>query len=229
MTLDKKDLCTLLDSSLSLVTGGKAANFENTFYAAIEKNRDVYEKFVEELTEITKILKEDLEFFLDSDPAATSTDEIKLAYPGFKAIAIYRISHAIYKLGYKVQARFISEVAHSQTGIDIHPAATISYPFFIDHGTGIVVGETSKIGKRAKIYQCVTLGAVSLSNAKELRGVVRHPQVGDNVTIYAGASLLGPIKIGDNVTIGSNVFLTKDVASNMKVIIGEPELIYKNK
>ena len=229
MTLDKKDLCTLLDSSLSLVTGGKAANFENTFYAAIEKNRDVYEKFVEELTEITKILKEDLEFFLDSDPAATSTDEIKLAYPGFKAIAIYRISHAIYKLGYKVQARFISEVAHSQTGIDIHPAATISYPFFIDHGTGIVVGETSKIGKRAKIYQCVTLGAVSLSNAKELRGVVRHPQVGDNVTIYAGASLLGPIKIGNNVTIGSNVFLTKDVASNMKVIIGEPELIYKNK
>ena len=229
MTLDKKDLCTLLDSSLSLVTGGKAANFENTFYAAIEKNRDVYEKFVEELTEITKILKEDLEFFLDSDPAATSTDEIRLAYPGFKAIAIYRISHAIYKLGYKVQARFISEVAHSQTGIDIHPAATISYPFFIDHGTGIVIGETSKIGKRAKIYQCVTLGAVSLSNAKELRGVVRHPQVGDNVTIYAGASLLGPIKIGDNVTIGSNVFLTKDVASNMKVIIGEPELIYKNK
>ena len=229
MTLDKKDLCELLDISLTQVTGGKAADFEDVFYAATEKNREAYEKFVKELGDISIILKEDLEFFLDSDPAATSTDEIKLAYPGFKAIAIYRISHAIYKLGYKVQARFISEVAHSQTGIDIHPAASISYPFFIDHGTGIVIGETSKIGKRAKIYQCVTLGAVSLSNAKELRGVVRHPQVGDDVTIYAGASLLGPIKIGNNVTIGSNVFLTKDVTSNVKVIIGEPELIYKNK
>ena len=138
-------------------------------------------------------------------PAATSTDEIKLAYPGFKAIAIYRISHILHGLGYKVEARFISETAHSMTGIDIHPAAKISYPFFIDHGTGIVIGETSSIGKRCKIYQCVTLGAVSLSNAKQLRGVVRHPQVGNDVTLYAGASLLGAIKIGNNVTIGSNV------------------------
>ena len=115
------------------------------------------------------------------------------------------------------------------TGIDIHPAAKISYPCFIDHGTGTVIGETSSIGKRAKIYQCVTLGALSLSNAKDLRGVTRHPQVGDDVTLYAGASLLGPIKVGNNVTIGSNVFLTEDVGSNVKVIIGKPERIYKNK
>ena len=229
MNICKKDLCTLLDNSLALVNGEKANNFRSSFEKAISNDFETYSKFVEELNEIRDILKEDLEFFLDSDPAATSTDEIKLAYPGYKAIAIYRISHAIYKLGFKVQARFISEVAHSTTGIDIHPAAEISYPFFIDHGTGIVIGETSKIGKRAKIYQSVTLGAVSLSNAKELRGVIRHPQIGNDVTLYAGASLLGAIKIGDNVTIGSNVFLLKDVPSNMKVIIGEPELIYKNK
>ena len=229
MIICKKNLCALLESSLALVNSEKANDPAPLFKEAIEDNQLAYETFIKELNKIKDILKEDLEFFLDSDPAATGTDEIKLAYPGYKAIAIYRISHALYKLGYKVQARFISEVGHSSTGIDIHPAAEISYPFFIDHGTGIVIGETSKIGKRAKIYQCVTLGAVSLSNAKELRGVTRHPQLGNDVTLYAGASLLGAIKIGDNVTIGSNVFLTKDVPSNMKVIIGEPELIYKNK
>lgn len=225
----RNDLCNLLDNSLAFVIEEKDVDLLPFFEKAIEKNEKAFESFNNGLKNIRKILKEDLEFFLDSDPAATGTDEIKLAYPGFKAIAIYRVSHVLYKLGYKVQARFISEVAHSSTGIDIHPAAEISYPFFIDHGTGTVIGETSKIGKRAKIYQCVTLGAVSLSNAKELRGVTRHPQLGDDVTLYAGASLLGAIKIGNNVTIGSNVFLTKDVPGNMKVIIGEPELVYKNK
>ena len=227
--IDRKDLCALLENSLAFVIDEKANDFFPLFKKAVADDKNAYESFINGLKEVQKVLKEDLEFFLDSDPAATGIDEIKLAYPGFKAIAIYRISHVLYKLGYKVQARFISEVAHSSTGIDIHPAAEISYPFFIDHGTGIVIGETSKIGKRAKIYQCVTLGAVSLSNAKELRGVTRHPQLGDDVTLYAGASLLGAIKIGNNVTIGSNVFLTKDIPSNMKVIIGEPELIYKNK
>ena len=229
MKICKTNLCDLLDNSLAYVQGEKYEDLAPLFTKAIEDNKTAFDSYVKELDRIKTILKEDLEFFLDSDPAATGTDEIKLAYPGYKAISIYRISHAIYKLGYKVQARFISEVGHSMTGIDIHPAASISHPFFIDHGTGTVIGETSKIGKRAKIYQCVTLGAVSLSNAKQLRGVTRHPQVGDDVTIYAGASLLGPINIGNNVTIGSNVFLTKDVVSNVKVIIGEPELIYKNK
>ena len=225
----KNDLCALLDNSLAFVHGEKVEDLPLLFAKAIENNKEACDQFIRQLSGIREILKEDLEFFLDSDPAATSTDEIKLAYPGFKAISIYRISHVLYNLGYKVQARYISELAHSMTGIDIHPAAKISYPFFIDHGTGIVIGETSTIGKRAKIYQSVTLGAVSLSNAKELRGVVRHPQLGDNVTLYAGASLLGPIKVGNNVTIGSNVFLTEDVSDNMRVVIGKPELIYKNK
>ena len=229
MMICKNDLCALLDGSLAFVLGEKVDNLEQLFSKAVEDNRQAFYSFSFSLQSVKEILKEDLEFFLDSDPAATSLEEIKLAYPGFKAIAIYRISHVLYNLGYKVQARYISEQAHSMTGIDIHPAAKISYPFFIDHGTGIVIGETSSIGKRAKIYQSVTLGAVSLSNAKELRGVVRHPQIGDDVTLYAGASLLGPIKIGNNVTIGSNVFLTEDVGDNIKVVIGKPELIYKNK
>lgn len=228
MIFNKKNLCKFLDDSLAFVNN-EENDLESSFNKAIEDNKTTFNSFVTGLNKVKDILKEDLEFFLDCDPAATSTDEVKLAYPGYKAIEIYRISHTLYQLGYKVQARFISEVAHSNTGIDIHPAASISYPFFIDHGTGIVIGETSSIGKRARIYQSVTLGAVSLSNAKELRGVKRHPTVGDDVTIYAGASLLGPINIGNNVTIGSNVFLTKDIASNVKVIIGEPELIYKNK
>ena len=229
MMICKNDLCALLESSLAFVLGVKADNLEQLFSKAVEDNSQAFYSFSFSLQSVKEILKEDLEFFLDSDPAATSLEEIKLAYPGFKAIAIYRISHVLYNLGYKVQARYISEQAHSMTGIDIHPAAKISYPFFIDHGTGIVIGETSSIGKRAKIYQSVTLGAVSLSNAKELRGVVRHPQIGNDVTLYAGASLLGPIKIGNNVTIGSNVFLTEDVGDNIKVVIGKPELIYKNK
>ena len=229
MMICKNDLSALLENSLAYVLGERIDDLPLLFLKAIESNKDNCDYFIRQLNEVREILREDLEFFLDSDPAATSIEEIKLAYPGFKAIAIYRISHVLYKLGYKVQARYISELAHSMTGIDIHPAAEISYPFFIDHGTGIVVGETSKIGKRAKIYQSVTLGAVSLSNAKELRGVVRHPQIGNDVTLYAGASLLGPIKIGNNVTIGSNVFLTEDVSDNMRVVIGKPELIYKNK
>ena len=229
MKICKENLCSLLENALAYVLNEEVEDLEGAFTKAVEDNKQAYQSFVLSLNSVREILKEDLEFFLDSDPAATSTDEIKLAYPGFKAIAIYRISHILHGLGYKVEARFISETAHSMTGIDIHPAAKISYPFFIDHGTGIVIGETSSIGKRCKIYQCVTLGAVSLSNAKQLRGVVRHPQVGNDVTLYAGASLLGAIKIGNNVTIGSNVFLTEDVGDNMKVVIGKPELIYLNK
>lgn len=229
MTICKNALCNLLDASLEVAVEKQDKDLSKLFFDAIDNDNNNYQKFFNGLKNVQKILDEDLEFFMDSDPAANSLEEIRLAYPGFKAIAIYRISHVLYELGYKVQARYISEIAHGATGIDIHPAASISYPFFIDHGTGIVVGQTSTIGKRVKIYQSVTLGAVSLSNAKELRGVVRHPQVGNDVTIYAGASLLGNIKIGDNVTIGSNVFLTEDVPNNIKVVIGKPELIYKNK
>ena len=229
MELCRKNIKEFLDQSFSYVVDGCDLDLSKVFYEYIDNNPNNYTVYINELNIVRNILKEDLKFFMDSDPAATSIDEIKLAYPGFRAIATYRISHILYQLGYVIHARYISETAHSQTGIDIHPAATIGYPFFIDHGTGIVVGQTSTIGKRVKMYQCVTLGAISLSNADELRGVVRHPQVGDNVTLYAGASLLGAITIGNNVTIGSNVFLTEDVPSNTRVTIGKPELIIQSK
>ena len=229
MNICRKNIKEFLDQSFSYVVDECDLDLSKVFYEYIDNNPNNYTVFINELNIVRNILKEDLDFFMDSDPAATSKEEIKLAYPGFRAIATYRISHILYQMGYVIHARYISETAHSQTGIDIHPAATIGYPFFIDHGTGIVVGQTSTIGKRVKIYQCVTLGAISLSNADELRGVVRHPQVGDNVTLYAGASLLGAITIGNNVTIGSNVFLTEDVPSNTRVTIGKPELIIQSK
>ena len=226
----KNNLYDLLEKAYSyIVCEDCSKDLEKLFKESVEDNSENFRLFKDSLDNLKGVLDEDLEFFMDSDPAASSLDEIKMAYPGFKAIAIYRISHALYKLGYTVQARYISEHGHSITGIDIHPGATIGHPFFIDHGTGTVIGQTSTIGKRVKIYQCVTLGAVSLSNAASLRGVVRHPQVGNDVTIYAGASLLGAIKIGDNVTIGSNVFLTEDVPSNTRVVIGKPALVFTKK
>lgn len=224
------NLKALLKYSLAYVhEHNDGAELSTHFFNAVEDNPDKNADFLLKLAEIKIHTKLDLDFFYSSDPAATSLEEIKLAYPGYRAIGIYRLSHALYELGYRIHARVLSEVGHSQTGIDIHPGATISCPFFIDHGTGIVIGQTATIGQRVKIYQSVTLGAISLSHAERLRGVIRHPQVGNDVTIYAGASILGPIKIGDNVTIGSNVFITEDVPNNTKVIIGKPQLIYINK
>ena len=226
----KGNLIDLLEKCFAyVICEEQGVELASLFYDSIEVNEKNFETFKSELDNIKDILKADLQFFMDSDPAASSLDEIKMAYPGFRAIATYRISHALYKLGYKVEARYLSESAHSSTGIDIHPGAEIDYPFFIDHGTGTVIGQTSTIGKRVKIYQCVNLGDVSLSNANSLRGVVRHPQVGNDVTIYAGASLLGAIHIGDNVTIGSNVFLLDDVPSNTRVIIAKPDLVKTKK
>ena len=194
-----------------------------------EESFRICSAFVEKIPQIREYLETDLLATYDGDPAASSFEEIIIAYPGLIAITIYRMAHELYLLNVPVIPRLMTEYAHSRTGIDIHPGATIDYPFFIDHGTGTVIGQTSTIGKRVKIYQCVTLGAVSLSNANSLRGVVRHPQVGNDVTIYAGASLLGAIHIGDNVTIGSNVFLLDDVPSNTRVIIAKPDLVKTKK
>ena len=229
MNICKQALRDFLDDALCGLMNDEDVDLSKDFLEAIDDKFDSFKAFKNEFDNVKKILNEDLLFFMDSDPAASSLTEIKLAYPGFKAIAIYRISHIIYNLGYKVEARILSEMGHSDTGIDIHPAAKIGFPFFIDHGTGIVIGETSMIGKRVKIYQSVTLGALSLSHAERLRGVKRHPTVGDNVTLYAGASLLGDITIGDNVTIGSNVFLTENVPSNTRVTIGKPQLLIEKK
>lgn len=184
--------------------------------------------FLRGLDSIKKDLQQDLSFFMESDPAVDSEEEVVYAYPGFKAIVYYRIAHLLYKMGYKLYARIISEEAHSKTGIDIHPAAKIGVPFFIDHGTGIVIGETTIIGKRAVLYQGVTLGAISVTNAPDIHGVKRHPTIGNNVTIYANATILGDIKVGDDVIVGSNTYIREDIPAHTTVKNPKPELIMRS-
>ena len=195
------------------------------FLSVIDEDEEKYQKFEAALPRLKEELCADLKFFMESDPAADSEHEVLLAYPGYKAISSYRIAHEIHKLGYKLPARMITEGAHSLTGIDIHPAAQLASPLFIDHGTGIVVGETTISGKNVKIYQGVTLGALSLKDGSKIKGIKRHPTIGNNVIIYAGASILGDITIGDDVTIGSNVFITESIPSNVKVTFSKPSLV----
>lgn len=226
----KKNILAFLDIVLtSLNSGIDEDAIREAFLADISNKIDDAATFIGSLSTIKKELASDLDFFMQSDPAANSSLEVCLTYPGYLAITYYRVAHVLVKLGYHTEARIISEAVHSLTGIDIHPGASISSPFFIDHGTGIVIGETAIVGKRCKIYQGVTLGALSLSKGSALKGVKRHPTIGDDVTIYSGASILGDIKIGSNVTIGSNVFLLDSVPSNMKVVLSKPELIMKEK
>lgn len=213
----------------AFVVDNENIDIVDSFVKHVDDNLDKAKEYASKLLEVREALKKDLEFFFESDPAANSFGEIKLAYPGFLAITYYRISHPLFMLGYKVESRFISEQAHKITGIDIHPGATIGVPFFIDHGTGVVVGETAIIGKKVKLYQGVTLGALSLGRGHSLKGTKRHPTVGDEVTIYSGVSVLGDITIGDDVTIGSNVYITEDVQSHTVVTIGKPALVFKSK
>ena len=148
-----------------------------------------------------------------------------MCYPGFLAITVYRIAHELYLLGVPLIPRIITEYAHSLTGIDINPGATIGKYFFIDHGTGVVIGETTVIGENVKIYQGVTLGALSTRKGQQLKGVKRHPTLGNNVTIYSGTSVLGgETVIGDNTTIGGNAFIVNSVSQGMKVSVKNPEL-----
>lgn len=199
------------------------------FLSVIDNNIEKCKEFESKLPSLKKDLEADLAFFMESDPAAESEQEILLAYPGFKAISAYRIAHELHKLGYTLAARMMTEEAHSKTGIDIHPGANLASPLFIDHGTGIVVGETTISGKNFKIYQGVTLGALSLKCGSKLKGCKRHPTIGENVVIYAGASILGNITIGNNVTIGSNVFITESIPDNVKVSFSKPSLVITEK
>jgi serine O-acetyltransferase len=178
-----------------------------------EQSQQVTEQFFKVLPEVYNSLKKDAESIAKHDPAATSADEVVVAYPGFFAIAVYRLSHELYKLKVKTLPRLFTEYAHSKTGIDIHPGARIGEGFFIDHGTGIVIGETSLLGNNVKIYQGVTIGA--LLESKESRQAKRHPTIEDDVIIYAGATILGgKTVIGKGSTIGGNVWLTESVAPN---------------
>ena len=190
-------------------------------------NKNTISFFCNESKKLKKILLEDAEFTYQCDPASEGIDEIILTYPGFFAIFCYRIAHILKSVNVRILPRMISEFAHTQTGIDIHPGATIGHPFCIDHGTGIVIGETSIVGNYVKMYQGVTLGALSLKEGQSLKNIKRHPTIGNNVTLYADAFVFGgDTVIGDNVIVGNNAIIRESVEAN-KVVYLKNEVIIK--
>ena len=181
---------------------------------------DIVQRFAGQLPELRRLLDTDVEAAFQGDPAAHSVDEVLLCYPGVHAVIHHRLAHALHRLGAPLVARIIAEIAHSETGIDIHPGARIGPSFFIDHGTGVVIGETAVIGERVRLYQAVTLGARRVQVGEDGAGAEsqpRHPVLEDDVVIYAGATLLGRITIGARSVIGGNVWLTRSVPSDSQV------------
>ena len=183
------------------------------------------QEFLGRIPEVRRLLSLDVRAAFDGDPAAENNDETIFCYPGIDAIFIHRIAHELWQLKVPLIPRIMSEYAHNQTGVDIHPGATIEESFFLDHATGVVIGETAQIGKRVKIYQGVTLGALSTKGGQAWRGTKRHPTIEDDVTIYGGAIILGgQTVIGKGSTIGGSVFLTKSVPPYHTVSMKAPEL-----
>ena len=196
--------------------------------AAKEKAQEVSLNFFRAIPAVRAVAQTDVEAFYAGDPAAFSVEEIIFCYPGLFAITVYRLAHVLYDLGVPMLPRIMTEHAHSVTGIDINPGATVGKYFFIDHGTGIVIGETTVIGDHVKIYQGVTLGALTTRGGQSLRGKKRHPTIEDNVTIYAGASILGGgTVIGRDSVIGSNVFITHSIPACTTVSVKSQELQFK--
>ena len=201
--------------------------------AAADIDRQAQEmtvRFLEKIPDVRALLATDLQAFYDGDPAATSLDEIIIAYPGLLAITVNRLAHELFLLKVPLIPRIMTEYAHGRTGIDIHPGATIGKYFFIDHGTGIVVGETTIIGDRVKLYQGVTLGALSTRDGHHSQPGKRHPTVEDDVTIYSGATILGGnTTIGRGSVVGGNAFLTSSVQKDTRVVIHAPETVFKSR
>lgn len=178
-------------------------------------------RFIERLPEIRRVLATDVEAEYDGDPAASGTGEVILCYPTIKALTNYRVAHELLRIGVPLIPRYITEMAHSETGIDIHPGAQIGHHFMIDHGTGVVIGETCVIGSNVKLYQGVTLGAKSFpldEQGNPIKGIQRHPIIEDNVIIYSNATILGRVTVGHDTVIGANVWITEDVKPYSKII-----------
>lgn len=189
------------------------------------KAEEVTVRFMQEIPRVQELLAKDVEAQLAGDPAASSDSEVILAYPGLYTIFVYRYAHVLYELEVPLLPRMMSEYAHGKTGIDINPGATIGEYFFIDHGTGVVIGETAIIGNGVKIYQGVTIGALSTRKGQALSGVKRHPTIEDNVIIYANATILGGnTVVGKNATVAGNTFVTESVPEGAKVSAMHPEL-----
>lgn len=194
---------------------GESCNSEQEYKAL-----NIAGAFISYLPELRRILALDVEAAYQGDPAAESIGEIICCYPSLKAITYHRIAHKLYELQVPLLPRIISEIAHSETGIDIHPAARIGESFFIDHGTGVVIGATCIIGSRVKLYQGVTLGAKSFPKADDgslIKGIERHPIIGDNVIVYSNTTLLGRINIGESARIGANMWITEDVPAGQSL------------
>lgn len=186
---------------------------------------EMVSQFFDRLPDVRALLAEDVQAAFDSDPAAKSTDETIFSYPGLFAIFVQRLAHEFYNMAVPLLPRIMTEYAHSQTGIDIHPGAKLGRSFFIDHGTGVVIGETTEIGNNVKIYQGVTLGAVAPQFGQQLRDTKRHPTIEDDVIIYAGATILGgETVIGKGALIGGNVFITASVPAQTRVTAEPPKL-----
>ena len=195
-----------------------------------EQVKDLCKAFLNQIPAVRAMVETDLAAAFEGDPAATGYDEIVLAYPGLYAITVYRLAHELYQLNVPLIPRMMTEQAHSTTGIDIHPGATIGSHFFIDHGTGIVIGQTTIIGEYVKLYQGVTLGGLSTRGGQSLAGAKRHPTIEDNVTIYAGATILGgETVIGKGCVIGANAFVTRSIPANTTVIMKSPELLLRSR
>jgi serine O-acetyltransferase len=187
--------------------------------------------FLRKVPQLRKVLAGDVQAAYDGDPAAKSLDEIIFSYPCILAVTVYRVAHELHLQGVPLLPRIMTEYAHSITGIDIHPGAIVGRNFFIDHGTGVVIGETTEIGDRVKIYQGVTLGALSFPKDSEgniIRGRKRHPTLEEDVTIYSNATILGPVVIGARSVIGGNTWITHDVPPDTVVTIEQPGLRYRN-
>ncbi len=213
-----------------------ALSYEDKGNTPIRSLEDKAEAIIDDLAshfkDIRRLLKLDAEAGLKGDPAARSVHEVILSYPSLEALTVHRVAHHLYTLNVPLVPRMMNEVMHRRTGIDIHPGAEIGESFFIDHGTGVVIGETTVIGNNVKLYQGVTLGALSIPKngcGLLLKGVKRHPTIKDNVTIYANATILGDVTIGENSTIGSSAWIKDDIPANSRVTIPDPEIKIKQR
>lgn len=206
------------------------SNKEQDAGSIAEKAEELTLKFISQIPDIQALVLKDVDAELAGDPAANSKEEVIFSYPGLFAIVVYRYAHVLYELKVPMIPRIMTEHAHSRTGIDINPGATIGEYFFIDHGTGIVIGETTKIGNHVKIYQGVTLGALSTRKGQELSGVKRHPTIEDNVVIYANTTVLGgETVVGENAVVAGNSFVISSIPANSKVASTMPQLEIKEK
>ena len=220
ITMQLEDVIYHLMKQIEIAIAYDEKNMDSSSEELHDKAEELIFTFLEKIPKVREYIETDLQAAFDGDPAAHTKDEIIFSYPGLYAIFVYRIAHELYELDIPLIPRIMTEHAHGLTGIDINPGATIGKYFFIDHGTGIVVGETTVIGDHVKIYQGVTLGALSTSGGRSLNNVKRHPTIEDNVTVYSGASILGGhTVIGKGAVIGGNCFITESVSAGAKVAI----------